>query len=69
MIDPKLLRTQPDRLRAAQEARGESVELVDELIAADEARRSSIAAFEALRAEQKTIGRTSRAPRATRRWR
>jgi len=57
VIDPKLLRTQPDALRAAQEARGESVQLVDELIAADEARRSSIAAFEALRAEQKTIGR------------
>ncbi len=57
MIDPKLLRTQPDALRAAQEARGESVQLVDELIAADESRRSSIAAFEALRAEQKTIGR------------
>ena len=57
MIDPKLLRTQPDALRAAQEARGESVQLVDELIAADEARRASIAAFESLRAEQKTIGR------------
>ncbi|MFT4225831.1 serine--tRNA ligase [Micropruina sp.] len=57
MIDPKLLRTEPDRLRAAQEARGESVALVDELIAADEARRSSIAAFESLRAEQKSLGK------------
>ena len=57
MIDPKLLRTEPDLLRAAQEARGESVELVDQLIAADERRRSSIAAFETLRAEQKTIGK------------
>ncbi|MFT3971592.1 MAG: serine--tRNA ligase [Micropruina sp.] len=57
MIDPKLLRTEPDRLRAAQEARGESVALVDELIVADEARRSSIAAFEALRAEQKSLGK------------
>ena len=57
MIDPKLLRTEPDRLRAAQEARGESVALVDELIAADEARRASIAAFESLRAEQKSLGR------------
>ena len=57
MIDPKLLRTDPDALRAAQEARGESSELVDRLIAADEQRRSSIAAFENLRAEQKTIGK------------
>ena len=57
MIDPKLLRTEPDRLRAAQEARGESVDLVNDLIAADEARRSSIAAFESLRAEQKTVGK------------
>ncbi len=57
MIDPKLLRTEPDLLRAAQEARGESVELVDSLIAADEERRSSIAAYETLRAEQKSIGK------------
>ena len=57
MIDPKLLRTEPDRLRAAQEARGESVELVDRLIEADAARRSAIAAFESLRAEQKSVGR------------
>jgi seryl-tRNA synthetase len=57
VIDPKLLRTDPDALRAAQEARGESSELVDQLIAADEQRRSSIAAFENLRAEQKTIGK------------
>ncbi len=57
MIDPKLLRTDPDFLRRAQEARGESVELVDELISADEARRSSIASFESLRAEQKELGK------------
>lgn len=57
MIDPKLLRTEPDRLRTAQEARGESAELVDRLVEADEARRSSIAAFEGLRAEQKTLGK------------
>ncbi len=56
MIDPKLLRTDPDRLRRAQEARGESPELIDQLLSADEARRSSIAAFERLRAEQKELG-------------
>ena len=57
MIDPKVLRADPDRIRRSQEARGESVELVDELIAADEARRASIARFEALRARQKQEGK------------
>ena len=57
VIDPKLLRTNPDLVRRSQEARGESVELVDELVSADEARRSAIAAFENLRAEQKELGK------------
>lgn len=57
MIDPKLLRSDPDRIRRSQEARGESVELVDELVAADEARRTSIAHFEELRAQQKAAGK------------
>ncbi len=56
VIDPKLLRTDPDRLRRAQEARGESPELIDQLLSADEARRGSIAAYERLRAEQKELG-------------
>ncbi|HEY3410133.1 MAG TPA: serine--tRNA ligase [Propionicimonas sp.] len=57
MIDPKLLRTNPDLVRRSQEARGESVELVDKLVSADEARRSAIATFEKLRAEQKELGK------------
>ena len=57
MIDPKLLRTDPALVRRSQEARGDSVGLVDELVAADEARRSGIATFERLRAEQKDLGR------------
>ena len=57
MIDPKLLRTNPDLVRRSQEARGESVELVDKLVSADESRRSAIAAFENLRAEQKELGK------------
>jgi seryl-tRNA synthetase len=57
MIDPKLLRTDPDRIRRSQIARGESVEIVDELIDADEGRRAGIGAFEALRAEQKDLGK------------
>src|SRR5690606_9114156 len=47
----------PDELRAAQERRGESPDVIDDLIAADEARRSTIAAFEAVRAEQKSMGK------------
>ncbi len=57
MIDPRILRTDPDRIRRSQEARGESVELVDELVAADEARRGAIAGFEQLRAEQRDLGK------------
>ena len=57
MIDAKLIRTDPDRLRRSQQSRGEPVELVDQLIAADDARRSAIAAFEDLRARQKSLGR------------
>ena len=63
MIDPKLLRTDPDLIRRSQAARGESVELVDELIAADERRRRQIAASEAMRAEQKELSR--QVPRAS----
>src|SRR5699024_7297799 len=57
VIDPKLLRDDADGLRAAQRRRGEPAELIDELIAADERRRASIANFEAVRAEQKNIGK------------
>jgi seryl-tRNA synthetase len=63
MIDVSVLRTDPDRVRASQAARGESVELVDQLLAADEARRGAITRFEQLRAEQKDLGR--QIPRAT----
>ena len=57
MIDPKLLRDDPDAVRASQRARGEDEGLVDALLAADRARRDSIMAFDGLRAEQKALGR------------
>ncbi|QMW66544.1 serine--tRNA ligase [Mumia sp. ZJ1417] len=57
MIDVRTLRDNPDEIRAAQGRRGESEAVVDELIAADEARRSSIGRYEALRAEQKQLGK------------
>lgn len=58
MIDPQLLRDSPDLVRRSQEARGSSVALVDEAVAADQRRRAAIAAFEALRAEQNLFGKT-----------
>ncbi|MER3389350.1 MAG: serine--tRNA ligase [Microcella sp.] len=58
MIDPQLLRENPDSLRRSQEARRAPVELVDEAIAADQARREAITAFESLRAEQNAFGKS-----------
>ncbi|GAA2836053.1 serine--tRNA ligase [Kribbella solani] len=57
MIDAKLLRENPDAVRAALTKRGESTDLVDRILVADSERRSSISAFEALRAEQKSLGK------------
>lgn len=63
MIDLRLLREDPDRVRASQRARGESEAVVDELVRADEARRAAVGRFEALRAEQKQL--SARIPKAT----
>jgi len=57
VIDLRILREDPDRLRASQRARGEDATLVDRLLRADNARRSAIAAFETLRGEQKSLGK------------
>jgi seryl-tRNA synthetase len=56
MIDPRILREEPDRVRAAQAKRGLSAEVVDRALAADAARRGAIATFETKRAEQKALG-------------
>ena len=56
MIDPRLLRDEPDRIRAAQAKRGLSGDVVDDALAADGRRRSAIVEFERLRSEQKTLG-------------
>ncbi|KPC82326.1 MULTISPECIES: serine--tRNA ligase [Streptomyces] len=63
MIDLRLLREDPDRVRASQRARGEDVALVDALLSADELRRSSGVRFDELRSEQKSLGKLI--PRAT----
>ncbi len=57
MIDPRLLRDEPDRIRAAQAKRGLSDEVVDRAVSADETRRAAIAEYERLRGEQKTLGK------------
>ncbi len=57
MIDPQLLRDDPDVLRSSQRARGESAALVDSALAADARRRNAISAFEALRATQNAFGK------------
>ena len=57
MIDIRLLREDPDRVRASQRARGEDEGVVDQILAADERRRSSLTEFERLRAEQKSMGK------------
>lgn len=58
MIDPQLLRENPDVVRRSQEARGASPDTVDAAIAADQARRAAITAFEGVRAEQNAFGKT-----------
>ena len=57
MIDPRVLRDDPDRVRAAQAKRGLSDDVVDRAVSADSARRAAIADFEAKRAEQKQLGK------------
>ena len=57
MIDPVLLRENPDVVRRSQQLRGASVSLVDDAVAADTERRSQLARFESLRAEQNVFGK------------
>ncbi|WP_028660146.1 serine--tRNA ligase [Nocardioides insulae] len=57
MIDPRILREDPDRVRVAQRRRGLSDEVVDRALSADSARRSAIATYEAKRGEQKSMGK------------
>ena len=57
MIDPQTLRDHPDLIIASQELRGASVEVVDQAVRADSARRQAITEFEGLRAEQNAHGK------------
>ncbi len=57
MIDLRLLRENPDAVRASQRARGEDPGLVDALLEADATRRAAVTAADNLRAEQKAASK------------
>ena len=57
MLDIQFIREHADVVRESQRKRGESVELVDEVLRSDETRRASLKEFEAARAQQKEIGK------------
>ncbi|MFJ2299067.1 serine--tRNA ligase [Oerskovia paurometabola] len=57
MIDLRLLRDNPDVVRASQVARGDDPALVDQALDADSRRRSALTDFEQMRAEQKSLGK------------
>jgi seryl-tRNA synthetase len=57
VIDIKLLRDNPDLVKASQRTRGEDESLVDVILEADATRRAGLTAYEQARAEQKTLGK------------
>ena len=57
VIDPVLLRENPDLIRESQAARGDSVELVDRALAADAERRAAISQYDNLRAGQNSLSK------------
>jgi seryl-tRNA synthetase len=67
VIDLRLLRENPDLVRASQRARGESASLVDTLLEADTRRRAAVARADSLRAEQKAVSQKVRSAAAAER--
>ena len=69
MIDPNLLRENPDAIKASQRARGNDESIVDEAVNADATWRKKLQEFETLRAEQnaaaKLVGSASKEDRPT----
>jgi seryl-tRNA synthetase len=57
VIDLRLLREDPDAVRASQRARGEDPGAVDALLVADERRREAVGRADTLRAEQRQLGK------------
>jgi len=58
MLDPRILRTDPDIVRESQRRRFADPDLVDAYVAADQQRRAALQQFETLRAEQKSLGKS-----------
>jgi seryl-tRNA synthetase len=69
VIDPNLLRENPDAIKASQRARGNDESIVDEAVNADVTWRKKLQEFETLRAEQnaaaKLVGSASKEDRPT----
>ncbi len=69
MIDPNLLRENPDAIKASQRARGNDESIVDDAVNADATWRKKLQEFETLRAEQnaaaKLVGSASKEDRPT----
>jgi len=57
VIDPNILRTNPELVRESQTKRGEDASLVDQWLEADIAAREGQRAFDSLRNEQKILGK------------
>ena len=57
MLDIQFIRDHADIVKDSQRKRGESVELVDEVLKSDSERREALRSFETSRAEQKEMGR------------
>jgi seryl-tRNA synthetase len=58
VLDLKMVRDDPERVRASQRLRGADESLVDTLLSADEARRAAVSRADTLRGEQKTLSRS-----------
>lgn len=57
MLDIQFIRNHADVVRESQRKRGESVELVDEVLALDRLRRDALQRYESARADQKAAGK------------
>ena len=57
MLDIQFIREHADIVKESQRKRGESVELVDQVIESDETRRASLKQFEEARSKQKELGK------------
>jgi seryl-tRNA synthetase len=57
VIDLRVVRDDPDAVRASQRIRGADESAVDALLTADDARRAAVSRADHLRAEHKTLGR------------